>query len=148
MSQQQTNPIIAIVDDEETSQFLTKIMIKESNRASKIIEFFDGKEVLQFLKDQSENEKELPDIILLDLNMPIMDGWMFLDEFELIRDSLKKNIRIYILTSSISKDDIDRARNYFRVVSFFSKPLSAEMLELILIAPDYYKIPASVKISW
>ena len=140
------DPIIAIIDDEETSQFMTKVAIRRVSSASRIIHFFNGKEALQFLGAQSTNESELPDIILLDLNMPLMDGWTFLDEFELIRPILKKNIKIFILTSSIDQNDIDKAKDYFKVVSFFSKPLSKEMFELIMTAPDYYGTPEMAEI--
>lgn len=134
-------PIVALIDDDNTFHFMTKIAIRESGKALKFIQFFDGREALQFLYDQSKNKDEIPDIILLDLNMPEYDGWAFLDEFELIRDTLlKKNIAIYIVSSSIDQQDVDRAKKHFTVTDFVTKPLSIDMLNSLLSTSHKHSI--------
>ena len=126
-------PIVALIDDDHTFHVMTKIAVRETGRALKFIPFFDGREALQFLYDPSKNKGELPDIILLDLNMPEYDGWAFLDEFELIRDTLlKKNIAIYVVSSSIDQQDIERAKKHFTVADFVTKPLTIDMLNSLL----------------
>ena len=133
-------PIVALIDDDQTFHVMTKIAVRETGKVLKFLQFFDGREALQFLYDQSRNRNELPDIILLDLNMPEYDGWAFLDEFELIRDTLKKNIAIYVVSSSIDRQDIERAKKHFTVADFVTKPLTIDMLNSLLSTPHKHPI--------
>ena len=71
-------------------------------------------------------EKQLVDVILMDINMPIMDGWQFLDEF--IRIKTKKTINVYIVSSSVNPSDIERAKTYNMVSNYIVKPISREKL--------------------
>ncbi|MEQ8534886.1 MAG: response regulator, partial [Imperialibacter sp.] len=75
---------------------------------------------------------ELPDVILLDINMPVMDGWQFLDEFVKIKPLIKKKITIYMVSSSIDEADLERAKTYEEVSDFIVKPVKAEDLEKML----------------
>jgi CheY-like chemotaxis protein len=92
--------------------------------------FNNGRDALDNLKAIIRANKKLPDVILLDLNMPVMDGWQFLDEF--LREPTPKPILIYIVTSSIDPDDVNRAKIYDAVTNYIVKPITLETLKNIL----------------
>jgi CheY-like chemotaxis protein len=79
------------------------------------------------LAKNCDKPSSLPDVILLDLNMPILDGWQFLDEF--VKLPIKKEIAIFIVTSSIDPSDIEMVKKYDIVKSYIMKPITAQKLE-------------------
>ena len=81
--------------------------------------------------------KKIPDVIFLDLNMPIMDGWEFLDEFLKIPRSLKKRITLYVVSSSIDPRDINRAKSISLVEDYLIKPITYEELKKVFSAIDW-----------
>ncbi|MBC8985386.1 response regulator [Pedobacter sp. N36a] len=117
---------IALIDDDSTFVFLTKRMIKAANVSTQLDEFKDGLQAITFIKDNQNNSELLPDVIFLDLSMPIMDGWEFLEEFTVLQPAIKKRIMLYIVSSSISPHDIERSRNFSVVSDFIIKPLNKE----------------------
>ncbi|WP_316839106.1 response regulator [Pedobacter gandavensis] len=117
---------IALIDDDSTFVFLTKRMIKAANISTHIDEFNDGLQALNFLKANQNNSEILPDVIFLDLSMPIMDGWEFLEEYTVVEPRIRKTIILYIVSSSISPHDIERSRNFSVVSDFIIKPLNKE----------------------
>ena len=123
---------MALVDDDEVFVFLTRKAIEKSNLIEVIKVFGNGLEALSFLKENSNNPEELPEIILLDLCMPIMDGWQFLEEYTKIEPKIDKIITIYIITSSISSEDINRAKKINVVSDYIIKPITREnFIEII-----------------
>lgn len=121
---------ICIIDDDKIFTFATKRLLSINDCCDRIIEFKNGKEALKGLKSILSSETDVPDIIFLDLNMPIMDGWEFLDEFK----TLKKldNTKIYILTSSIDPADIEKSKTYTLISDFITKPINKDKLEKII----------------
>lgn len=111
---------ILLVEDDETTNFISRIILKNAG-------FQNVEEVLNGMEACKHLEKECPDIILLDLNMPVMDGWEFLDEKK-VKAPCKKT-KIAILTSSIHPNDLKRAENYPCVIAYFEKPLTDGKLE-------------------
>lgn len=87
---------------------------------------------INYLKDSVSKPEQLPDFIFLDLNMPVMDGWEFLDEYALIHPQLNKNIPLYVFSSSISPVDIEKAKNINCISEFIVKPVSSEKIALII----------------
>lgn len=123
---------LTLVDDDEIFVFLTTKMLEQSKLVDVIKIFDNGYDVLVFLKENMANIGALPDVILLDLSMPIMDGWQFLDEFVKINPKIGKKITIYICSSSISPDDVNRAKAINEVSDFIIKPMTKDrLLELI-----------------
>jgi len=120
---------IMLVDDNETDNFIHKRVIELSGFANDIIIKNSGKSALEFLQTNARAIEKLPDIIFLDINMPIVDGFVFLFEFENFSDAIKEKSKIVILSSSDSKRDIDRIVDNEYVVHFITKPLSEEALE-------------------
>ena len=124
------NPIktLTLVDDDDIFVFLTKKVIQQTNLVDLIKVFGNGLDALNFLKENKNNVDELPEIILLDLSMPIMNGWQFLEEYAKLNPTLGKKITIYICSSSISPDDIMRAKIISEVSDYIIKPITKDKL--------------------
>lgn len=123
---------LTLVDDDEVFVFLTRKTIEQSNLVELIKIFSNGLDALNFLQENKDNPEALPEIILLDLSMPIMNGWQFLDEFTKLNPKIGKEITIYICTSSISPDDIRRANSINEVSDYIIKPVTTDKLMNIL----------------
>jgi CheY-like chemotaxis protein len=117
---------IYIIDDDKLFVFLTKKVIQETNLVTNIKEFGDGQVAIEHFKQIAGNKELLPDIVFLDLSMPIMDGWEFLEEYVTLEPRIGKEIKLYIFTSSISPHDVERANGIDAVTDFVIKPLSKE----------------------
>lgn len=113
-----------LIDDDSIFVFLTKKTLQVANIDTDITVFEDGKQALSNLKAYYDRPELLPDVIFLDLNMPVLDGWGFLDEYLLLEPKLNKKISIYIVSSSISPSELDRSREIPVVTDFLTKPLS------------------------
>ncbi|PSL46158.1 response regulator receiver domain-containing protein [Chitinophaga niastensis] len=120
--------MIFIVDDDPIHQQIAKIMIERQAISSNIRVFSDAQDVLDYLRDNAADMEALPDLILLDLNMPVMDGWEFLEEYAIFCAQLPKAIRIFVLTSSIDEKDKERVGHYSFVTGYLTKPLSKEII--------------------
>ncbi|MDQ0107305.1 CheY-like chemotaxis protein [Chitinophaga terrae (ex Kim and Jung 2007)] len=120
--------MIFIVDDDPIHQQIAKIMIERQAISTGIRVFSDAQEVLDYLRENAGNDAALPDLILLDLNMPVMDGWEFLEEYAAFCNDLPKQIRIFVLTSSIDEKDRERVAGYKFVTGYLTKPLSKEII--------------------
>lgn len=121
------NKITYIIDDDKLSIRLMSMLISKNNFCEEIISFYNPQTALDQLKNNASNPSQLPDVILLDLNMPVLDGWQFLDEFELV--DFAKKIVIFIVSSSIDPSDLEMAKNYPTVKSYIVKPLTSEKLK-------------------
>lgn len=123
---------ICIIDDDEIYQFLIKKQVAVQNLADKVFVFPNGQEAIQYFQKTIANKGELPDIVFLDVNMPIMDGWEFLDEYEKIADQFHKEVKLYMISSSLNESDINRAQKIAQVEEYLVKPISGEKLVSLL----------------
>lgn len=113
-----------IIDDDKICQLLLKAHIKKLDIKTNHNIFSSGEEAYNFFMCNINKNIMLPDIILLDLNMPIMNGWDFLNEYkENIFPKLNKSIRIFIITSSLDDNDIRKANSSNLISGFISKPI-------------------------
>ncbi len=119
---------ICIIDDDKIYRFTTEKYIKMLKLANHVTTFSDAEEALEYLKENAMLDKNLPDIILLDVNMPIMDGWDFVGEFAKMQPRPAKKITLYMVTSSIDERDRQRAENINDIHDFIIKPISEEQL--------------------
>lgn len=114
-----------IIDDDEIYVFALQHMIKNKELADSFELFENGKEALDYLQENQEVLQQ-PHVVFLDLNMPVMDGFEFLDQIE--QTELKGKIKLYVLSSSISETDIERAKSHEDVEEYFVKPVSLDDL--------------------
>src|ERR1700749_4525678 len=120
---------ILLVDDDEINNFISIKLIKKALLTTEIMACLNGKFAIdQLVEIQRKDPSKLPDYILLDINMPIMNGWEFLDEYKRLNiDPLGKS-KIFIISSSVFSNDINKARSYPLVKDFISKPLNVEKI--------------------
>jgi CheY-like chemotaxis protein len=118
---------VLLVDDDIVFTFLNKKVIASLDFINEIDTAQNGQQAIDLLNKYSKAARRLPDIILLDLNMPIMDGFGFLEAFKDLYLPSKDKMKIIIVTSSIHPEDIQRAKDY-GVTSYLTKPLREEGL--------------------
>jgi len=122
-----------LVDDDEINNFISIKLIRKAVDNADIKACLNGRFAIDELSEiQKQDPSKLPDYILLDINMPIMNGWEFLDEYKRLNiDPLGKS-KIFIISSSVFSNDISKARSYPLVRNFVSKPLSVEKIKEML----------------
>lgn len=127
--------LILCVDDDPITLMLCKMVISKASFANEIITAQNGEEALNYFDDIKLNNlgneiSRYPQLIFLDLNMPVMGGWEFLDMFSKHDyPKLFKNCKVIVLSSTIDPADINKAKTYPMVYDFMSKPITKEMLE-------------------
>lgn len=122
--------IACIIDDDPIFVFGTKRLMQLANFCNGFLVFKNGKEAYDNLKTIIMAGEKLPDLIFLDLNMPIWDGWQFLDEF--IQIPIENAVTIFIVTSSIDPEDIKRAKSYEIVSNYLVKPIKMDDLKKLM----------------
>jgi CheY-like chemotaxis protein len=122
---------VLLVEDDPITVMVCDRIIKMTAFSDNVSSCVNGKIALEHLNSLKDKGKGLPEIIFLDINMPIMNGWDFLEEFENIKTMFQELPRIYILSSTVDPEDYKKAKAFSLVESFISKPLSKESLETI-----------------
>ncbi|WBU89341.1 response regulator [Cellulophaga omnivescoria] len=123
---------VCIIDDDDIYQFTIVKTIKALGLAKKIMVFSDGEEAKDFMLDNIKNNYELPDVIFLDNNMPIMDGFQFMEEYTKFKPQLDKKITVYMVSSSVDPVDIERANNVSEINGYIIKPIKPGQLKSII----------------
>lgn len=124
--------ILCLIDDDDIYRFTFTKLINTKKIAGKVLVFEDGDQALQFMLDNVGNSKDLPDFIFLDINMPIMDGFQFMEEYVKLKPKVGKKITIYMVTSSVDPVDLERAQKIEEISDYIVKPITPELLESIL----------------
>lgn len=126
------NPVVALVDDDKIFRLTASKTITTTSLTDAILQFENGEEALTFLKKNAGDKSKLPDYIFLDINMPYVDGWMFLEDYQKLKSDLGKVITIYMISSSIDPRDVSRAKKNSDVRDYIIKPVSKEkFIELL-----------------
>ncbi|MCW2120557.1 response regulator [Flavobacterium sp. 7A] len=121
---------VCIIDDDPTHLFITKKYVELSGLVENIIVYKNGKEAFDKLQAIFRASEKLPEIILLDLNMPIWDGWQFLEEF--LKIPIQSKIHIFILTSSVNLDDKIQADKFNINGKYLVKPITFGEIKTML----------------
>ena len=122
---------VLLIDDNDIDNFINERMITTSNFSKQVTVKNSADGGLDFLRRNSDSTDTLPQVIFLDLNMPVMDGFGFLVEFEKLPDTIKDFCKVIVLSSSISSEDINRASTNPYVLKYINKPLSEKYLEAV-----------------
>ena len=122
---------VLLVDDNDIDNFINERMITTSSFSTQVTVRNSAEGALDFLRRNSDSTDTLPQVIFLDLNMPVMDGFGFLEEYEKLPDTIKNFCKVIVLSSSISAEDINRASTNPRVLKYLNKPLSEKYLQAV-----------------
>lgn len=124
---------ILLIDDDVNTNFYNRILLSQANVCEEILEFQNANEGLDYIK-----EGHTVNMILLDINMPIMNGWQFLEAYEQLDETQKDAVIVVMLTSSIDEDDQEKAAMYDSVKKFIRKPITPELInEIMELFHDY-----------
>ena len=124
--------LILCVDDDPITLMLCKKVITKASFSNAIITAKNGKEALEYFNSiLNKEEDKLPQLIFLDLNMPVMDGWEFLDNFSTDKYSKVNATKIVVPSSTIDPEDLQKSKNYPMVIDFLSKPITTNMLNYL-----------------
>jgi CheY-like chemotaxis protein len=123
--------LVMLVDDNDTDNFISKRIIEITKFAKEVEIKNSGKSALEYLDKHKDDPVRLPNIIFLDINMPIVDGFVFLYEFEKFNEIVRNKCKVIILSSSDNKRDIDKIVNNDHVIKFITKPLTETALKEI-----------------
>ncbi|WP_159802256.1 response regulator [Flavobacterium sp. MK4S-17] len=122
-----------VIDDDKIYHFLFRNLLKQNGIDVETTFFGNGQDAIEAIK-KTTDESMLPDLILLDVNMPIMNGWQFLDEYSKIKTNLPKKTLIYMISSSNNDVDINKSKEFGEIVAdYFLKPICKEDLDKIFI---------------
>ena len=125
---------VCIIDDDHIFIYGVKRLIDETSFCDELMVYRNGQDALDELKQRQKNKEELPGIIFLDLNMPMMTGWEFLDEYLEIEAKAGSRTRVYIISSSVDPQDLLKINEYEQIENYILKPVTAEDLEKIIAA--------------
>ncbi|QWX84557.1 response regulator [Cellulophaga sp. HaHaR_3_176] len=123
-----TTNLLCVIDDDDIYKYAVKRAVKVNKLTNKIITFSNGEEALEFFIENLNKNENIPDVIFLDINMPIMDGFEFMEEYIKLKPSVGKKITIYMVSSSIDEADVKRAKNISAISDYLLKPIMPKEL--------------------
>lgn len=123
---------VFVVDDDKIFHFIIRKLLISNNINVEPRFFENGLQAIEGIKSKLDNEEAAPDLILLDINMPILDGWQFLEEFKKLKKRIQKEISIYIISSSDNTVDRNKAEDFKdEIKDYYLKPITIEGLRSI-----------------
>jgi CheY-like chemotaxis protein len=126
--------LICLIDDDDIYRYTISKNLEAQKLSRKMLIFSDGEEAINFMIDNVGNSSNLPDIIFLDINMPIMDGFQFMEEYAKLKPRVGKKIIIYMISSSVNPADIERVKAISEISDYLIKPIEPGKLGELLIS--------------
>lgn len=129
-----------VIDDDALNNKICRVCIEKIDKTADVVTFTDPQEGFDYLvKEYSDPAKAATVTLFLDINMPVMSGWDFLELFDRQNETVKARVKVYILSSSVDKRDMERAKENKYVIYYFIKPLTKETISLITYAQQLKK---------
>ncbi len=132
--------LACVVDDDSTYIYNLSRILKASEVFENYVVFNNGFDAMEYFKAVIRDAEKIPDILFLDINMPMMDGWHFLEAFAEIKPQMVKVVTIYMVSSSVLQQDMDRAKSLSDVTGYIVKPINIEQFEKIF---KFFEIDAA-----
>jgi len=129
------NPVydlVMVIDDTPEDLYITNRVILKNNFASTVLQFSMAQEALKYLQDNQSAIDKIPQIIFLDIHMPVMNGFEFLKAYDRLPDLIKQHNKVYVVSSTFDEGDIINVRKDKNAKDFFEKPLTREAMEKVL----------------
>ncbi len=120
-----------VIDDSKLDCFIAEKIIRNTGKSDSIRSFLQAKDALEFIRT-AQNDDEFHTIVLVDIQMPIMNGFEFVEAFETLPNDTKAYYTLYVISSSINDNDLNRVNTYASVKQFINKPLTTNSLEAML----------------
>ncbi len=121
---------LLVIDDDDINIFIIKKIVEKTGYKISMTAKSNGQLAIDYIKETLENNQTLPQLILIDINMPVMNGWEFVEAYTGL--NVTEDINLYILSSSVYENDIEKTKSYNNVKGFISKPLSLDRLTELL----------------
>jgi CheY-like chemotaxis protein len=121
-----------VIDDSKLDCFIAEKIIKNTGKCETIVSFQQAKDALEYIRTTKQYDDQSQVILLVDIQMPVMNGFDFVEEFEKLPHAVTNHYVIYIISSSINENDLNKVHNYSSVKQFLSKPLSSNNLAAML----------------
>ena len=122
---------ILLVDDDEITNFVNEELIRSQEAAEEVLVATNGRKAIDLIRQQVEEEKAIPNLILLDINMPVMNGFEFLDAYQGLEKDIQQSVIIIMLTSSLNPRDMERLNDGSNA-DFMDKPLTEQKLKMLM----------------
>lgn len=118
---------LLVIDDDDINIFIIKKIVEKADLNINMVSKGNGQQAIDYIKDSIANPEQFPNLMLIDINMPIMNGWEFIEAYQML--NIQQSVDMYILSSSVYENDIEKTKSYTSVKGFISKPLSIERLK-------------------
>jgi len=130
---------VLLVDDDDTFIFLASTSINKLELNISIETFSDGQKAINYLKLSADSDENIPELIFVDINMPYLDGWGFFNEFLKLKSEFKKEVIVYLVSSSDDPIDLDKAKELENEIGYLVKPVSkSDFLQIIELYPEKF----------
>lgn len=123
---------ILLIDDSEIDNFINKSIISKSNLVTDVVTKTSGNLALEYLMEIKDDLEQFPDVIFLDIRMPGMDGYEFMEHYKNLPSSMKTKCKVFVLSSSTSPTDIERSESYTDIEKHLGKPLAHHPIESLI----------------
>ncbi|RZK49643.1 MAG: response regulator [Pedobacter sp.] len=121
---------LLVIDDDDINIFIIRKIVEKTGVPIEMVSRNNGQQAIDYLKDAIASQLDLPQLVLIDINMPVMNGWEFIEAYQDL--NIEQPVNMYILSSSVYENDIEKTKTYPLVKGFISKPLSMERLNELI----------------